>query len=143
MFELTSSPIQIEIVSKKLKNPKAGAYVAFEGWVRNHHEGKGVLYLEYEAYGALCSKEAEKILKEAQQNFQIYDIFCVHRTGKCDIGDLAVWIGVSAAHRGPAFSACEYFIDQLKIRVPIWKKETYADGMAEWVECQGCKKHLH
>lgn len=143
MFAITRSAIDVQTASRKLTHPRAGACVSFEGWVRNHHEGRAVSHLEYEAYENLCLKEADSIRREAVEKFDIMDLHCVHRIGRCDIGDLAVWVGVTAEHRDAAFHACEYYMNQLKVRVPIWKKETYLTGEAEWVRCETCAQHEH
>jgi molybdopterin synthase catalytic subunit len=91
--------------------------------------------LDYEAYAQLAEKEGERILAEARQRFAVQAAVCLHRVGTLQIGDLAVWVGVSAAHRGAAFDACRYIIDEVKARVPVWKKEHYADGVSEWINC--------
>jgi len=94
-----------------------------------------VSLLDYEAYAPLAEKEGDRILREAREKFQILDAVCIHRTGSLKLGDLAVWIGVISEHRGAAFEACRYIIDEAKARVPIWKKEHYADGSTEWINC--------
>lgn len=127
----------------RVQNPKAGGFVVFEGWIRDHNEGKDVLSLEYSAYEPMAIREGEKIIAEALQKFQILDAHVIHNLGHLQIGDIAVWVGVSAVHRGTAFDACEYIIDELKVRVPIWKNEHYADGTSVWVECHECAKHAH
>jgi len=111
--------------------------VTFEGRVRNHNEGKTVLRLGYQAYAPLALAEGERILAEAQARFAIERALCVHRTGELAIGDIAVWVGVSAAHRDAAFAACRYVIDEIKRRVPIWKNEFYADGASGWLHPDG------
>ena len=136
MFSISSTTIDADDWKAKLADSRAGALVTFEGWVRDHNEGKEVLTLEYEAYEALCQNEARQILSEARSQFGVIDVHCVHRTGELQIGDLAVWVGVSSAHRGAAFDACRYVIDEIKSRLPIWKKETYANGSSGWVNCQ-------
>ncbi len=118
---------------------QVGAYSAFEGWVRNHHLGKGVVSLEYEAYEALAVKEGDRILREAVKRYGIQQARCVHRIGHLYPGDLAVWVGVTAVHRSAAFDACRYIIDQVKARVPIWKHEFYEDGSHEWVDPTDCR----
>lgn len=146
MFEITDRPIKHDVLRLSLQNPRAGALVTFEGWVRNHHEGKDVEKLEYEAYSALCESEALKIEQECLDKFDILEITCTHRVGECTIGEIAVWIGVSAEHRGPAFDACEYYIDHLKARLPIWKKEYFVGEEPRWVRCDYCDHvaaHLH
>ena len=91
--------------------------------------------LDYEAFGALAEREGACILEEARTKFQIVNVACVHRVGSLQIGDLAVWVGVAAAHRGAAFDACRYVIDEAKARLPIWKKEHYVSGASEWINC--------
>jgi molybdopterin synthase catalytic subunit len=122
-------------LKQKLERSEAGACVTFEGWVRNHNEGEAVQALEYEAHEGIAEKEGARIVAEAVTRFAIAAAYCEHRVGKLAIGDCAVWVGVSAAHRGAAFDACRYIIDETKARVPIWKKEHYASGETGWVNC--------
>jgi molybdopterin synthase catalytic subunit len=117
----------------QLLDPRAGACASFEGWVRNSNDGRAVQGLTYEAYTALAESEGSKILDEACARFAILDAACVHRIGALALGDLAVWVGVSAGHRDAAFAACRWIIDEVKSRVPIWKHEHYADGDADWL----------
>jgi molybdopterin synthase catalytic subunit len=91
--------------------------------------------LDYEAHPPLAEKEGERILAEARAKFPILDAACVHRTGALALGDLAVWVGVTAEHRDAAFGACRFIIDEAKARLPIWKREHYSDGTTEWVNC--------
>lgn len=143
MFYLEEKSLHTHELQRKLCDDRAGGYVCFEGWVRNHNLGKEVTRLEYEAYSPLAVKEARKIIAEAQDKFSIIEAHCVHRVGSLEIGDVAVWVGVNSVHRGPAFEACEYIIDELKVRVPIWKKEHYLDGDSGWVKCEHChEKHV-
>ncbi len=143
MFKVTHEPINPEQLKEQSKDDKAGSFVVFEGWVRNHNEGKKVASLEYEVFESLALKEAKKVIDEAKEKFDILDVTAVHRAGHIAIGDIAVWIGVSSKHREPGFHACKYIIDEIKLRLPIWKKEYYVDGEATWVNCQGCYKHAH
>jgi molybdopterin synthase catalytic subunit len=143
MFRLTNKPIDAAALRAELENAAAGACVAFEGIVRNHNDGRSVLRLEYEAYPALANKEGEDIVRAALEKFGILGAACVHRVGPLEIGGMAVWVGVAAAHRGAAFDACRYIIDEVKRRVPIWKREFYADGTVEWVGCAGCAQPDH
>jgi molybdopterin synthase catalytic subunit len=143
MFRLTNQAIEVAAFRAELENDAAGACVTFEGIVRNHNDGRSVLRLEYEAYPALANKEGEAILREALQKFDILGATCVHRTGALEIGGMAVWVGVVSAHRGEAFDACRFIIDTVKHRVPIWKREFYADGSVEWVGCAGCGDAEH
>ena len=108
---------------------------SFEGWVRNNNEGHSVHRLEYEAFVDLAVKEGERIVQEAIKRFGVEKAACVHRVGSLAIGDIAVWVGVSSGHRDEAFKACRYIIDEVKHRVPIWKKEHYASGATGWVNC--------
>ena len=137
MFSLLDKPIDVDLLRKKLANPSAGGFTSFEGWVRNNHDGKTVISLEYEAYNELVEKEANLILSETRNKFDILDASCTHRIGHLKIGELAVWVAVTAVHRDAAFKACRYIIDEIKTRLPIWKKEYYSDGSSEWVNCEG------
>ncbi len=134
-FELVESVIVPDDLARGLLDDRAGASVTFEGWVRNHNEGQDVDALEYEAHAATGTAEGQKILAEAMERFDIMAAFCQHRVGLLQIGDCAVWVGVSAAHRAAAFDACRYIIDETKQRVPIWKKEHYSHGQSDWVNC--------
>lgn len=137
-FTLNDLPLRPELLRQELRHPSCGGYVAFEGWVRDHNEGRTVLHLEYEAFAPLAISEAERILAEAQQRFGVERAYCEHRVGAIAVGELAVWVGVSTAHRAEAFDACRYIIDQVKHRLPIWKKEYYQDGDSGWVNCERC-----
>lgn len=132
-FELADAPFEIGPLRAQLLHDAAGAYASFEGWVRDHNDGRPVLGLRYEAYAALACTEGQHIVEEAVARFAITGVHCVHRTGDLAIGDLAVWVGVSAAHRGAAFDACRFVIDEVKSRVAIWKHERYADGDQQWL----------
>jgi molybdopterin synthase catalytic subunit len=134
-FSLTADAIDPSALAGGLRDVRSGAYVTFEGRVRDHNDGRPVHALEYEAYGPLAEREGQKILSEALGKFEISHAACVHRTGSLALGDIAVWVGVSAAHRAAAFEACRFIIDEVKARVPIWKKEHYAGGASEWINC--------
>jgi molybdopterin synthase catalytic subunit len=133
MFKLSSTPIDAATLTGGLRDLAAGACATFEGWVRNRNEGQPVQALDYEAYAPLAEKEGERILAEARAKFPILKAQCVHRTGALALGELAIWVGVAAEHRGAAFDACRYILDQAKARVPIWKREHYASGATEWI----------
>src|SRR5712672_432854 len=137
-FRFTCEKIDEGELRKQLFDPAAGGYTSFEGWVRNHNEGLAVRHLEYEAFEPLAIKEGERIVAEAVTRFGIEHAACVHRIGDLAIGEMAVWVGVSARHRAEAFSACRYIIDEVKHRVPIWKKEHYENGDSGWVNCERC-----
>lgn len=135
MFHISSQPIDARGLQQQLNDARAGACVTFEGWVRNRNEGQPVASLEYEAYAPLAEKEGRRIIEEATQRFEITGAFGVHRVGHLALGDVAVWVGVTAEHRGAAFDACRYIIDEAKARLPIWKKEHYATGATTWINC--------
>ena len=135
MFRISSTPIDVAALQRTLVNPRAGACVTFEGWVRNRNEGQPVQSLEYEAYAPLAESEGERILAEAREKFALVQSAGVHRVGHLQLGELAVWVSVTAEHRGAAFDACRYIIDEAKARVPIWKKEHYAGGATAWINC--------
>ncbi|TLY53459.1 MAG: molybdenum cofactor biosynthesis protein MoaE [Gammaproteobacteria bacterium] len=138
MFRFTHTPIEPQAARAQLADPACGGYAAFEGWVRDSHEGRRVRRLEYEAFEALAVREGERILAEASARFGVAHAACLHRVGELAIGELAVWVGVSAPHRHEAFLACRYIIDEVKQRVPIWKKEHYLSGDSGWVNCERC-----
>lgn len=132
-FAISEVPFEIGPLREQLLGDDAGAYASFEGWVRNHNEGRAVQGLFYESYRALAETEGQAIISEAVQRFAITRAACVHRTGELALGDLAVWVGVAAGHRGPAFEACRWIIDEVKSRVPIWKHERYPTGETTWL----------
>jgi molybdopterin synthase catalytic subunit len=141
MFKISPTAIEPIALQHALANPRAGACVTFEGWVRNRNEGQPVESLEYEAYALLAEAEGERILAEAHNRFTLVDAMGVHRVGHLRLGDLAVWVGVTAEHRGAAFEACRYIIDEAKARLPIWKKEHYASGATTWINCATRGEH--
>jgi molybdopterin synthase catalytic subunit len=137
-FRLQDAAFRGEALRAELTDPACGGFVAFEGWVRDHNDGRRVQKLEYEAHAALAVREGERIIAEAVERFGIHGALCVHRVGSLKLGDLAVWVGVSAEHRDEAFRACRYIIDEIKHRLPIWKKEYYERGDSGWVNCERC-----
>ena len=137
-FRFSRTSIDVASLRAELADPACGGYTSFEGLVRNHNEGLGVRHLEYEAFEPLAVKEGERIIAEAIERFGIEQAACIHRSGDLAIGEMAVWVGVSARHRDEAFRACRYIIDEVKHRVPIWKKEHYENGDSGWVNCERC-----
>lgn len=129
MFQLIPGPIVPPVPA----DSSAGGFVTFEGRVRSEHNGRRVVGLEYEAFGALAHSEGRRVVEEAVARFGLLDARCIHRVGRLKIGETAVWIGVTAPHRRDAFEGCEWIIDQLKLRVPIWKRERYAEGDSGWI----------
>jgi len=137
-FTISAGRIDLAAFRDALVDPACGGYVQFEGWVRNHNEGQRVLQLEYEVYEPLAVSEGEQILDEAVKRFGVERAAAIHRSGLLQLNDVAVVVGVASPHRSEAFDACRFIIDQVKLRLPIWKKEHYADGQAEWVNCRHC-----
>lgn len=137
-FSFSAEALDLAALRDSVQDVAHGGYAAFEGWVRNHNEGVAVTALEYEAFETLAVKEGERIIAEACARFGVTAARCVHRVGALALGDVAVWVGVSAPHRDEAFRACRYIIDEVKHRVPIWKKEHYVNGDSGWVNCERC-----
>ncbi|HLI33843.1 MAG TPA: molybdenum cofactor biosynthesis protein MoaE [Terriglobia bacterium] len=140
-FQITRSVIPTAALASRLKGPHDGAVVVFEGIVRNHSQGRKTLYLEYEAYEPMAIRMMEEIGREAKQKFAVDHIGMIHRIGRIEIGETSVAIIVTSAHRRAAFEACHYAIDELKRRVPIWKKEYFEDGSA-WADGEFPKEIL-
>ena len=140
-FRFSSTPFDESALRAEISDPACGGYAAFEGWVRDHNEGRHVRRLEYEAFEPLAIREGERIIAEAIAQFGVEHAACVHRIGALEIGEKAVWVGVTARHRDEAFRACRYIIDEVKHRVPIWKKEHYENGDSGWVNCERCAEH--
>ncbi len=136
MFQLTRDPI---VGSLLPEDRRAGARVVFEGTVRDLNEGHRVLELEYEAFDELAIREGAAILDAARERFPILEIACTHRVGRLGPTDVAIRVEASAQHRREAFAACEFVVDEIKRRVPIWKKEEYAEGGSEWLNTQGAQ----
>jgi len=137
-FEISSVAVDLDEFRRSLSDPACGALVVFEGWVRNHNEGQPVLRLAYEVYAPLATREGLAVIAEAKARFDIGHARAIHREGELEMSEPAVVVGVSSPHRDAAFRACRYIIDEIKHRLPIWKKEYYADGSAEWVNCRHC-----
>lgn len=133
MFSLSRTPIDPDVLRRGLPATDAGGLVSFEGRVRRRNHGQDVTSLEYETYGELAEKEGARIVAEACERFALLSAACVHRIGHLQVGELAVWAAVTAEHRAEAFAGCRYIIDEVKARVPIWKKEHYGSGSTEWI----------
>ena len=132
-FRISATPIDAAVLQRELEAAGVGAMVCFEGRVRDHNEGRAVNGLTYQAYLELAEAEGQRIIEEARSRFVIERVVCVHRVGDLALGELAVWAGVSAGHRAAAFDACRYVIDEVKARVPIWKREHYVEGASAWL----------
>jgi molybdopterin converting factor subunit 1 len=135
-FELTTEPIDVGEVARRVVPPECGATVTLDGYVREWTRGRRTLYLVYEAYAPMALKELGRLCRELRERFDVAHVGVVHRTGRLEIGETSVVISVSAPHRRAAFEACEWAIRELKRTVPVWKKEFYADGEV-WVEGEG------
>jgi molybdopterin synthase catalytic subunit len=131
--ELTTEPLNIGEIARRVVPPECGAIVTLDGFVRQFTKGRETLYLEYEAYVPMAVREMEKLIDRARAEFEIAHVGIVHRLGKLEIGETSVVISVASPHRRAAFEACEWLIKELKRTVPIWKKEVYADGEI-WIQ---------
>ena len=134
-FELTTDPIDVGVVARRVILPQCGATVTLDGYAREWTKGRRTLYLVYEAYEPMALSEMKRLGTQAHEKFDIAHIGIVHRTGRLEIGETSVVISVSAPHRRAAFEACEWAIRELKRTVPIWKKEVFEDGEV-WVESE-------
>jgi molybdopterin synthase catalytic subunit len=132
---MSSEPIDVRALEAAVRTDACGGIVTFLGVVRERaNDGREVTGLEYEAHEQMAVAEFEAIAGEVAQKLPDVRLGIVHRIGALDIGEIAVAVCAAAPHRGEAFDACEYAIDALKARAPIWKKERYADGTGEWIE---------
>ena len=132
-FELTTEPIDVGAVARRVVPRRCGATVTLDGYAREWTKGRRTLHLVYEAYDPMALAEMRRLGAEARRRFDIEHVGIVHRTGRTEIGETSVVISVSAPHRRAAFEACEWAIRELKRTVPIWKKEFFEDGEV-WVE---------
>ena len=132
-FEITTEPLNIGEIARRIVPVECGATVTLDGYVRQFTKGRETLYLVYEAYEAMALAKMQEIAAHLHSNFAIHRVAIVHRLGRLEIGETSVFIAVSSAHRAAAFDACRYAIDTLKKTVPIWKKEFFADG-AVWAD---------
>ena len=127
-FALLDKPINDRRLKLALLNDQSGALATFEGWVRNHNNARPVTKLTYYGYEKLAINQGEKLITQAKQQFDIINAVAIHRIGDLAIGDMAVWIGVTAHHRYPSFDACRWLLDAIKADIPVWKQEFYADS---------------
>jgi molybdopterin synthase catalytic subunit len=128
---ITREPIDADRIVAAAKSGEDGAVVVFDGIVRNHSRGRRTLHLDYEAYEEMAVNQMRELGKKARERFAVRQVTMVHRLGRLEIGETSVLIVVASAHRSAAFEACRWLIDTIKQTVPIWKKETFADG-AVW-----------
>ena len=133
MAELTDGPIDADRMRRDAARPECGAVVVFLGTTRDHHDGRQVMRLGYEAYRPMALAALDLIEREAVARFPIAACAIVHRLGEVPVTEASVVVTVAATHRAAAFDACRWAMDELKRAVPIWKRELYEDGGAEWV----------
>ena len=136
MAFLSSTPIDPATLIARVEHPAHGGVASFLGQVRDHHGGRTVQRLEYSAYGPMAEAECARIVSEAEQRWSVR-VALQHRVGALEIGDVAVAVAAAGAHRDEAFAACRFVIEEVKRRVPVWKKEFYADGAVAWVDPTG------
>lgn len=136
-FALLDIAIDERRLRDMLDNDSCGAFVSFEGRVRNHNNASSVERLNYYGYEALAINQGQQIIEAAKQKFDITHAIAIHRIGALDIGDIAVWIGVSSAHRYPAFDACRWILDTVKADIPVWKQEYYENEPSKWLSNNG------
>lgn len=130
---LTHQPLDLAALVAGVAAPDRGGTCAFLGAVRDHHAGRAVLELEYSAYGPMAEATVAEIIAEAERRWPVR-VAAAHRLGRLAVGDAAVAVAAAGAHRDEAFAACRHVIEELKRRVPIWKRERYADGTEAWVD---------
>lgn len=140
-FAVVETPLVADAIAALVAAPEAGAVVTFVGTVRNHARGRAVRWLEYEAYAAGCLPIFAQLAAEMRERWSLVGVAIHHRVGHLQVGDTSVVIAVSSGHRQEAFAACEYAIDRLKERAPIWKKEAYADGEV-WIGAESAYQGL-
>ncbi|MBC7543837.1 MAG: molybdenum cofactor biosynthesis protein MoaE [Candidatus Sericytochromatia bacterium] len=133
MIALTTATIDLVAAEASLHADTAGGLVTFAGTVRNHNKGREVLYLEYEAYAEMAVAQLERIAATIRQRWPVQRVTLIHRTGRLEIGEVAVFVGIAATHRDTAFDAARYGIDAVKAEVPIWKREVFVGGEV-WVD---------
>jgi molybdopterin synthase catalytic subunit len=133
MAFLTAAPIEPAAVLGAVQSPSHGGTALFVGTVRDSHRGRAVRRLEYRAYPEMAEREARAIVAEASARWPVA-VAAQHRTGSLALGEVAIAVAAASAHRESAFLACRWVVDELKRRVPIWKRECYADGSADWID---------
>ena len=131
--ELTHEPLDVQAAYEFLRSPGAGAIVVFAGTTRQWTRGRETVHLEYESYEAMALKVMEELLDAAALNWPIHKACLIHRLGVVPITEASVLVGVSTAHRQDAYEASRHLIDTLKVQIPIWKREHWADGGSEWI----------
>jgi molybdopterin synthase catalytic subunit len=129
---LTLEPLDLGALVSRVQSASRGAIACFMGTVRDHHDGRAVLRLDYSAYEPMAEAECARICAEAEAQWDCA-VALQHRTGTLAVGETAVAVAAASAHRQEAFAACRFVIEEIKRRVPIWKREVFSDGTSEWV----------
>jgi molybdopterin synthase catalytic subunit len=137
---VTAEPIELASLIAAVQAPERGGVASFLGLVRNHHGGRAVLRLDYSAYAPMAEAECARIVAEAEGRWRV-TVALRHRVGSLAVGDVAVAAAAASAHRDEAFAACRYVVEEVKHRVPIWKREYYADGTEVWVDPTATLQH--
>ena len=146
MIAITREPIDTEQMNRNAGHEECGAVLTFSGTVRNHHMGRKVIKLAYEAYDGMAESEMRKVVERAREQWpDVKKVQVVHRFGEMPVGTSSIYITVATPHRPEGFEALRYIIDQIKRDVPIWKKEFYQDGETDWLHPEDgcCGHHLH
>jgi molybdopterin synthase catalytic subunit len=133
MIRLTNDPIDYAALTESVRSPQSGAVVLFLGTVREMTGGRQTIALDYECYPAMAEAKMRELLDEARRRWPIDKAAIEHRLGHLELGEISIALAVSCPHRGQAFEAGKWLIDELKVQVPIWKKENWSDGSTEWV----------
>lgn len=136
-FALLDEAIDDQRLKDFLQDEQCGALATFEGWVRNQNNDSRVTSLTYYGYEKLAINQGKRIIEEAKRLFDIENAVAIHRIGALEIGDMAVWVGVSSKHRYPAFDACKWILDTIKADIPVWKQEFYQDEPSKWLSNNG------
>ncbi len=131
--QITTDAIDPQALLARVGDPSSGAVILFLGVVRNHNEGRRVEAMRYDAYDEMARGTLDEILAEAEDRYGVGHLAAVHRVGELGIGDVSVAIAVSSVHRADAYEASRYVIEEIKVRLPVWKKERFEDGTSEWV----------
>lgn len=133
MIELTHNAIDYAALTEQARSHQAGAVILFLGTVREMTKDRQTVALDYDAYPEMAQAKMQEIVDEAREKWPIEGVAVVHRLGHLELGDISIAIAVACPHRHQAFDAGRFLIDELKLRVPVWKKENWSDGTTEWV----------
>ncbi len=133
LIRVTDQVLGADAAARAVESPAAGAINVFLGVVRNNNLGRDVSHLVYDAYPEMAEKVMREVAVEAQGRFKLEEVAILHRTGRLEIGETSLIVAVSCGHRAESFEAGHWLVNEIKRRVPVWKKEVWADG-EEWIE---------